>query len=56
MYVGSENEQMYVSSVGGVVRSAMEGFNATVFAYGQTSSGKTYCTLFSCLLLVKSLL
>ena len=25
-----------------IVLSSMEGFNGTIFAYGQTSSGKTY--------------
>ncbi|KAJ1657948.1 Kinesin-like protein kip2 [Dispira simplex] len=39
---GSDNHQVYVHSVQNVVRSAMEGYNATVFAYGQTASGKTY--------------
>ncbi|KAF9128722.1 hypothetical protein BGW39_004817 [Mortierella sp. 14UC] len=39
---GSDNEAIYNSSVKNLVQSAMEGFNGTVFAYGQTSSGKTY--------------
>ncbi|KAF9209443.1 NADH-ubiquinone oxidoreductase chain 1 [Haplosporangium sp. Z 27] len=39
---GSDNELIYNSSVKDLVRSAMEGYNGTVFAYGQTSSGKTY--------------
>ncbi|KAG0044527.1 hypothetical protein BGZ83_010252 [Gryganskiella cystojenkinii] len=39
---GSDNEIIYNSSVKNLVQSAMEGFNGTVFAYGQTSSGKTY--------------
>lgn len=26
----------------GIVQGVMEGFNGTVFAYGQTSSGKTH--------------
>jgi putative methionine-R-sulfoxide reductase with GAF domain len=28
-----------------IVEGAMEGYNGTIFAYGQTSSGKTYCML-----------
>ncbi|KAG0005163.1 hypothetical protein BGZ80_002236 [Entomortierella chlamydospora] len=39
---GSDNEIIYNSSVKDLVKSAMEGYNGTVFAYGQTSSGKTY--------------
>ncbi|KAF9994015.1 hypothetical protein BGZ79_001269, partial [Entomortierella chlamydospora] len=39
---GSDNELLYNSSVKNLVQSAMEGYNGTVFAYGQTSSGKTY--------------
>ncbi|KAF9340537.1 hypothetical protein BGZ91_001495 [Linnemannia elongata] len=39
---GSDNEAIYSTSVKGLVQSAMEGYNGTVFAYGQTSSGKTY--------------
>ncbi|KAG0016895.1 hypothetical protein BGZ82_000914 [Podila clonocystis] len=39
---GSDNEVIYNTSVKSLVRSAMEGYNGTVFAYGQTSSGKTY--------------
>ncbi|KAG0371205.1 hypothetical protein BGZ54_008945 [Gamsiella multidivaricata] len=39
---GSNNEEIYSSSVKNLVQSAMEGYNGTVFAYGQTSSGKTY--------------
>ncbi|KAG0258401.1 hypothetical protein BG011_003331 [Mortierella polycephala] len=39
---GSDNERIYTASVKSLVQSAMEGYNGTVFAYGQTSSGKTY--------------
>ncbi|KAF9899640.1 hypothetical protein BX616_002911 [Lobosporangium transversale] len=39
---GSDNELIYNTSVKSLVQSTMEGFNGTVFAYGQTSSGKTY--------------
>ncbi|KAI8823403.1 P-loop containing nucleoside triphosphate hydrolase protein [Fimicolochytrium jonesii] len=39
---GSDNKDLYEASAKSVVRSAMEGYNGTVFAYGQTASGKTY--------------
>ncbi|KAI9094579.1 P-loop containing nucleoside triphosphate hydrolase protein [Phlyctochytrium arcticum] len=39
---GSNNQELYDHSAKQVVRAAMEGFNGTVFAYGQTASGKTY--------------
>lgn len=39
---GSDNELIYNKSIRDQVLSAMEGYNSTVFAYGQTSSGKTY--------------
>ncbi|KAG0318073.1 hypothetical protein BG000_004353, partial [Podila horticola] len=38
----TDNEVIYNTSVKSLVQSAMEGYNGTVFAYGQTSSGKTY--------------
>ncbi|KAI9216304.1 P-loop containing nucleoside triphosphate hydrolase protein [Blastocladiella britannica] len=34
--------ELYSASVRELVYSAMEGYNGTVFAYGQTSSGKTF--------------
>lgn len=34
--------EVYEKCVEPLVKSCMEGYNATVFAYGQTSSGKTY--------------
>ncbi|KAI8919972.1 P-loop containing nucleoside triphosphate hydrolase protein [Powellomyces hirtus] len=40
--VGSDNRDLYEQSAKDVVRAAMEGINGTVFAYGQTASGKTY--------------
>ncbi|KAJ1551056.1 NADH-ubiquinone oxidoreductase chain 1 [Nowakowskiella sp. JEL0078] len=40
--LGSENLELYNSSARNVVYAAMEGINGTVFAYGQTASGKTY--------------
>lgn len=38
----SRTEDVYNESVIEVVKSAMAGYNGTVFAYGQTASGKTY--------------
>ncbi|KAJ3016780.1 NADH-ubiquinone oxidoreductase chain 1 [Thoreauomyces humboldtii] len=40
--VGSDNKDLYEDSAKSVVRASMEGINGTVFAYGQTASGKTY--------------
>ena len=34
--------QVYSRAAAGVVRSTLEGLNGTVFAYGVTSSGKTF--------------
>ncbi|GAA5810502.1 hypothetical protein MFLAVUS_003924 [Mucor flavus] len=39
VFYGSNNTELYSKSV---ESQAMEGFNATVFAYGQTASGKTF--------------
>ena len=39
---GTNNKQVYDSVAKGIVNSAVEGLNGTIFAYGQTSSGKTY--------------
>uniref|UniRef100_A0A915I7P9 Kinesin-like protein n=1 Tax=Romanomermis culicivorax TaxID=13658 RepID=A0A915I7P9_ROMCU len=36
------NMEVYQETAKPIVRSAMLGFNGTIFAYGQTSSGKTY--------------
>ncbi|KAF9593644.1 hypothetical protein IFM89_024461 [Coptis chinensis] len=38
----SETEAVYEEGVKNVALSALMGINATIFAYGQTSSGKTY--------------
>jgi len=35
-------ERLYEESIKGVVRSVVEGFHGSVFAYGQTNSGKTH--------------
>jgi len=43
--VYGENEEssaIYEGTASDLVRSAMEGINGTIFAYGQTSSGKTW--------------
>ncbi|KAG8454140.1 hypothetical protein GDO86_000690, partial [Hymenochirus boettgeri] len=34
--------QVYKEIAAPIVRSALQGYNGTIFAYGQTSSGKTY--------------
>ncbi|KAG2223840.1 hypothetical protein INT45_012713 [Circinella minor] len=39
---GVDNELVYHTGIGDLVRSTMAGYNGTVFAYGQTASGKTY--------------
>ncbi|RUS30322.1 P-loop containing nucleoside triphosphate hydrolase protein [Jimgerdemannia flammicorona] len=43
---GSDNKDLYERSVQDLVRSTMEGFNGTVFAYGQTASGKTFVSTY----------
>ncbi|XP_066983070.1 centromere-associated protein E-like [Macrobrachium rosenbergii] len=37
-----ENADIFFEVAQGIVESALAGFNGTIFAYGQTSSGKTY--------------
>ncbi|KAI0310930.1 P-loop containing nucleoside triphosphate hydrolase protein [Amylostereum chailletii] len=39
---GSENKPVYNAVARGHVLAAMEGYNAVIFAYGQTASGKTF--------------
>ncbi|KAG8993444.1 Kinesin-like protein kip2 [Tulasnella sp. JGI-2019a] len=39
---GSINKPLYNAAARSHVRAAMEGYNAVVFAYGQTASGKTF--------------
>ncbi|KAG0169265.1 hypothetical protein DFQ30_003828 [Apophysomyces sp. BC1015] len=39
---GVHNSAVYNAGVRDLVRSTMGGYNGTVFAYGQTASGKTY--------------
>ena len=38
----STQDQIYEVAAKPVVSSVLEGFNGTIFAYGQTSSGKTH--------------
>ncbi|CAH2017688.1 unnamed protein product, partial [Acanthoscelides obtectus] len=47
LIIGNEctNSDVYGSVVKPLVDSFMDGFNATIFAYGQTSSGKTHTIL-----------
>ena len=35
-------EEVYTYSAGSIIDSIIEGFNGTIFAYGQTASGKTH--------------
>ncbi|KAG8855026.1 Kinesin-like protein kip2 [Tulasnella sp. 330] len=39
---GSNNKPIYNAAARSHVRAAMEGYNAVIFAYGQTASGKTF--------------
>lgn len=41
----ANNEDVFENLARPVVQAALEGFNATIFAYGQTSSGKTHSML-----------
>ncbi|KAK4685751.1 hypothetical protein P7C73_g4393, partial [Tremellales sp. Uapishka_1] len=38
----TDNARVYTTSARSHVKSAMEGFNSVIFAYGQTASGKTF--------------
>ncbi|KAI8609063.1 P-loop containing nucleoside triphosphate hydrolase protein [Chytriomyces sp. MP71] len=40
--VDASQEHVYALSCAGLVHQFVDGFNVTIFAYGQTSSGKTY--------------
>ncbi|KAI8343401.1 P-loop containing nucleoside triphosphate hydrolase protein [Chlamydoabsidia padenii] len=42
VFGGTNNAEIYEYGIQKLVRSTMEGYNGTVFAYGQTASGKTY--------------
>ncbi|KAF8634129.1 hypothetical protein AX15_001061 [Amanita polypyramis BW_CC] len=39
---GTANKPIYAASARAHVQAAMDGYNAVIFAYGQTASGKTY--------------
>lgn len=39
---GSGNTQVYQCAGRPLITSCMEGFDAVIFAYGQTASGKTF--------------
>ncbi|QQP40262.1 Kinesin-like protein, partial [Caligus rogercresseyi] len=39
---GSSQEEVYEESFKPIVDSVLEGFNGTIFAYGQTGTGKTW--------------
>lgn len=39
---GTKTEDVYKDIAKPIVEAATAGFNGTIFAYGQTSSGKTY--------------
>lgn len=41
-YIDSTTEQMYNEIVFPLVESVTEGYNGTVFAYGQTGCGKSF--------------
>lgn len=41
----STQDDVYEQAVKPIVTCVMEGFNGTVFAYGQTASGKTHTML-----------
>ena len=38
----STQQEVYVKTTQPLIQSVLEGYNATVFAYGATGSGKTY--------------
>lgn len=38
----SQQERVYHQAISPIVTEVLEGFNCTIFAYGQTGTGKTY--------------
>ncbi|XP_053517563.1 kinesin-like protein KIF21A isoform X10 [Artibeus jamaicensis] len=40
--IDSQQEQIYMQCIEKLIEGCFEGYNATVFAYGQTGAGKTY--------------
>lgn len=45
---GSENKPVYNAVARSHVCAAMDGYNAVIFAYGQTASGKTFTLVSEC--------
>ena len=39
------NEKVYADIGFNIIEAAVDGFNSTIFAYGQTASGKTHTML-----------
>jgi hypothetical protein len=44
-FLGSDNKALYELSVKSAIKEAMNGRSTTVFAYGQTASGKTFAMM-----------
>jgi centromeric protein E len=42
LHLTTETSQIYKSVVSEIVQSTVDGYNGCIFAYGQTSSGKTF--------------
>lgn len=40
--IDTRQQNIYEACAFGIVESALDGFNGTVFAYGQTGAGKTF--------------
>lgn len=38
----SQQKDLYEQAITPIVNEVLEGFNCTIFAYGQTGTGKTY--------------
>ena len=38
----SQQKDLYDQAITPIVNEVLEGFNCTIFAYGQTGTGKTY--------------
>ena len=38
----TEQQQLYLQAISPIVDEVLDGFNCTIFAYGQTGTGKTY--------------
>jgi centromeric protein E len=55
---GSDNKSVYNAVARNHVCAAMDGYNAVIFAYGQTASGKTFtlvsCRPLSCIIVIRS--